>query len=120
VILAVDDDALVLDVIVSALTDGGYAVLEAGTAEEAIAILEQRAGDLAGVVSDVNLGRGKPPGWDVARRARELNPGIAVVYLTGDSAHEWTAYGVPHSVMLDKPFAAAEVVVAVASARATV
>jgi hypothetical protein len=36
-----------------------------------------------------------------------------VVYITGDSAHEWTVHGVPNSVLVTKPFAAAQVVTAV-------
>jgi DNA-binding response OmpR family regulator len=52
-------------------------------------------------------------GWDVARHARERNPQIAVVYVTGDSAAEWAAQGVPKSQLVPKPFAAAQLVAAV-------
>jgi CheY-like chemotaxis protein len=118
-ILAVDDEFLVLELIVGALKDGGYEVVEARSASDAMAILLDRAADLAGIVTDVNLGRGQTSGWEVVKLARELNRQIAAVYLTGDSAHEWAVLGVPGSVMLDKPFAMAEVVVALAQARAT-
>jgi CheY-like chemotaxis protein len=65
-------------------------------------------------VTDISLGA-KGTGWEVARRARELNPNLAVVYMSGDSAAEWHAQGVPQSVMVPKPFAPTQVVVAVAS-----
>jgi hypothetical protein len=34
-------------------------------------------------------------------------------YLSGDSAEDWTSKGVPHSIMLPKPFAPAQLVTAV-------
>lgn len=115
VVLAVDDEVLVLELIEAALEDGGYLVHTASTAAKAIAILEMdRARDLHGLVTDVNL-KGKLSGWDIATRARELNPGLPVVYVTGDSGHEWASKGVPRSVILTKPFAPAQIVVALAS-----
>ena len=56
--------------------------------------------------------RCKRTGWDVARRARELCPTLPVLYVTGDSEHEWAAQGVPSSTVIPKPFAPAQVVVA--------
>lgn len=47
--------------------------------------------------------------------AREAKPDIAVVYMSGDSAHLWSAHGVPDSVMVAKPFALSQIVVALAS-----
>lgn len=51
-------------------------------------------------------------GWEVARHARELTPNFPVVYMSGDSAHEHTVQGVPESVMIQKPFAPAQLVTA--------
>jgi hypothetical protein len=42
-------------------------------------------------------------------------PAIAVVYVTGDSSSEWSANGVPQSTVLQKPFADAELVTALAN-----
>lgn len=66
------------------------------------------------MITDVNLGC-RRTGWDVARRARELCPMIPVVYVTGDSERDWAAQGVPFSALLAKPFAPAQVVVALAT-----
>jgi len=52
-------------------------------------------------------------GWDIARHARQLNPELPVIYVTGASAHEWGAMGVPNSVLLSKPFAPAQLLTAV-------
>ncbi len=117
-VLVVDNEALILDLLVTALEDGGYEVVQARSGHDALAILDEHAGVFGGVVTDVNLGGGST-GWDVARRARELNPGLPIVYISGNSAHEWRAQGVPRSVLLSKPFALADVVVALASARNT-
>lgn len=65
------------------------------------------------MITDVNLG-GILTGWDVARNARERFPSLPVVYVTGDSSHEWAAHGVPNSVLISKPFVAAQIVSAVA------
>ncbi|MGE5500489.1 MAG: response regulator, partial [Ignavibacteriales bacterium] len=66
------------------------------------------------LVTDVNLGRGES-GWDVARHGRELVAGLPVVYVSGDSGHDWQARGVPGSILVQKPFAPAQIVTAVAT-----
>jgi DNA-binding response OmpR family regulator len=116
-VLVVDDEFLVQHLIQDVLTDSGFAVAGADDGAEAMALLERRAAELGGLVTDVNLGPG-PSGWDVAHRARELNPTLPVIYVTGDSGHEWSACGVPNSVLVHKPFAGAEIVVALANLRA--
>lgn len=116
-ILAVDDEELVLDLVVAALEDGGYCVARAFSAEEASSILDEHISELGGVVTDVNLGRRQSSGWEVACHARELNPNIPVIYISGDSEQDWTFRGVPHSVLLPKPFLPADLVVALAGLR---
>jgi CheY-like chemotaxis protein len=66
------------------------------------------------LITDIKLGS-KMNGWEVARHARQTYPGIAVVYMSGDSAADWTAEGVPNSVMLQKPFATAQVTTAIST-----
>ena len=52
-------------------------------------------------------------GWEIARRARQADPSLAVVYMTGAAADDWPAEGVPESVLLQKHFAPAQLVIAV-------
>ena len=112
-ILIVEDEPLIAEALTAALEDAGFSGLSATDANGAMAILEKnRARDLAGLVTDINLG-GPRNGWEIASRAREMNPALPVVYMSGDSAADWTAHGVPHSVVLQKPFAIAQVVVAI-------
>lgn len=111
VILVVEDDRLVQELVSEALLDGGFETVITTTGEEAITLLQGDNGYRA-LVTDINLG-GKLTGWEVATRARELNPAIPVVYMTGAAAEEWSAHGVPNSILLNKPFAPAQLVTAV-------
>ena len=97
-ILVVDDEPLVRLTIVEALQEGGYTILEAADGAGAIEQVDQQA-HLRGLVTDVRLGPG-PTGWAVAHHAREKFAGLAVIYVTGDSASEWTSDGVPQSTVL--------------------
>lgn len=45
-------------------------------------------------------------------QARATSPGIAVVYVTGDSAGHWDREGVPNSVMLQRPFVNSDLIAA--------
>jgi DNA-binding response OmpR family regulator len=64
------------------------------------------------LVADVNL-RGSLSGWDLARQVREREPTFSVVYMTGAAADDWASQGVPNSILLQKPFAPAQLVTAI-------
>lgn len=110
-VLLVEDELLIRDLLQSALEDAGFEVADADSGAAAIDLLQRPSSQFAGVVTDVNLGSGTT-GWDVARAARRADLRIAVVYMSGGSAHEWAAEGVPDSAILAKPFAPAQLVVA--------
>jgi DNA-binding response OmpR family regulator len=65
-------------------------------------ILEREAGQIGVLVADVHLGA-SVSGYDVARRARKLNPRIEVVYITGRSL-DVNRFGVNGGVLVPKPF----------------
>jgi CheY-like chemotaxis protein len=113
VILVVEDDQLVQSVVEEALTDGGFEVVIAASGESAVKLLDAANAKYRALVTDINLGRDKMNGWDVARRAREIDPEFSVIYMTGDSADDWASKGVPKSILLSKPFAPAQLVTAV-------
>ena len=113
-VFVVNDEPLIAQLLEDALTEGGFSVRSASDAAEAIRMLEAADGECRALVTDVNL----PPGrWDVAKRARELHAEIPLIYMTGAAAHDWTSKGVPNSVLVVKPFAAAQVVTAVSQLR---
>jgi CheY-like chemotaxis protein len=111
IVLVVEDEALLRELLIEALGGAGYHALIASSGTEAIQLMEAQA--IRALVTDIDLGRSSPTGWDVARRARELHPELPVVYVTGDSANAWPPQGVPSSVLITKPFAPAQVVTAV-------
>ncbi|MET3726311.1 response regulator [Sphingomonas trueperi] len=113
-VLLVEDEPMLLINAQDSLQDGGFEVLDASNAEDAIRILEADAETIAGLITDVRLGSGST-GWDVARRARELKPTMPVVYMTAESAEDWAAQGVPKSILVQKPFAPAQLLTAIST-----
>jgi DNA-binding response OmpR family regulator len=113
IILVVEDEVLVQDLIEVALSEGGFGPQIVSSGEEAIALLQGDMGNgYRALITDINLS-GRLNGWDVARRARELNSDLPVIYMTGAAADQWPSHGVPNSLLLQKPFAPAQVVTAV-------
>ncbi|MDP2358614.1 MAG: response regulator [Beijerinckiaceae bacterium] len=113
-LLIVEDEALIMEFVSTELREGGFEVVSAYDGNQALAHLEADASKYRALISDVNLGPG-PTGWQVAHRARELAPDIPVVYITAGNADEWSANGVPKSVLLHKPFAASQVLTAIST-----
>ena len=118
IVLLVEDEPLVLLVAHDALEAGGYTVLPVQLASEALEALDTRIAELSGLVTDIRLPGGSD-GWDIARRARELKPDLPVVYTTADSAADWPAKGVPNSVVVQKPYAGAQLLTAISTLMTT-
>lgn len=111
-ILLVEDDAIIHAMVVDALKEGGFAVSSTAGGGDAFRMLEAPDAAFRALVTDINLSD-EIIGWEVARRARELTPDLPVVYITGRGIEEWSANGVPNSVLVEKPFAPAQIVTAV-------
>lgn len=111
-ILLVEDDVLVSEACAMLLEDFGYSVQRAGSAEEALAVLEaDTAFDL--VFSDVRMpGTG---GLELARTLAVRYPGLPVLLTTGYSsaAAEAIASGF---ALISKPYLPADVQRAIAAA----
>jgi DNA-binding NtrC family response regulator len=112
VILIVEDDALMQGVLEDALTEGGFATAIAPSAEEAVTLLRGKVMNCRALVTDINL-KGRMKGWEVAKQAREIDHSLPIVYVTGAATSDWASHGVPKSILLEKPFAAAQVLTAV-------
>jgi DNA-binding response OmpR family regulator len=111
-LLLIEDEPLIIDVLEDALTDSGYEVVKSKTGTQALEEIEADASRFRAIVTDIKLGAG-PDGWAIGQRAREVVPNMPIVYMSGDSAHEWASKGVPGSIILAKPFAPAQLVTAV-------
>lgn len=79
-VLIVEDEDLVREIAQVEFADAGFRVIEAATGEAALAYLGLDHVDL--LFTDVRL-PGAIDGWRVARRARELHPGLPVIYASG-------------------------------------
>ncbi|WP_342737412.1 response regulator [Bradyrhizobium sp. B117] len=111
-ILVIEDDDAIQGIVEDALREGGFETAIAKSGEEAVTLLKGRLFAYHALVTDINL-LGRFTGWEVARAAREVDPNVPVVYMSGVAADEWPTQGVPNSIMLRKPFAPAQLTTAV-------
>ncbi len=117
-ILIVEDEYPLQGVLENVLADAGFAADILSSGEEAITVFVARGKNHKVLVTDVYLG-GKLNGWDLARRMREKDPTLPVVYITGSAgAASWRSQGVPNSMLLEKPFHPDQLVAALMKLRA--
>lgn len=101
-VLLVEDEPLVAELARDALAEVGFKVTVARDDRSAYQALESEPRSFAVVVTDINLGRGVT-GFDIARRARQLNCDIKVVYISGQGPH-LGKFSVADALMVEKPF----------------
>jgi DNA-binding NtrC family response regulator len=111
-ILVVEDEYELQGIVEEALRDGGFEAESLSSGEQALTLFRGRVKNYKVLVADVNL-RGRLSSWDIAKQIREIDPKCPVVYMTGAGGHEWVSHGVPRSILLQKPFAPAQLVTAV-------
>ena len=110
-VLVVEAEEMLLNAVSMEFEDAGFAVLRAGTAEEAYGLLQQsKTVDL--LFTDIRL-PGQLDGWDLAEHARALQPDLPVIYVTGYSAEE--PRQVAESVLVMKPYRMAAILTAARS-----
>ena len=102
VLLVVEDDFLVRLTLVDALSDGGFEVLEAADAKEALTLVCDRD-DISAMLTDINLPGGSD-GFALARAARVIRPQLPVVYASGRYGGAEDGQAVDGSRFLAKPF----------------
>jgi DNA-binding response OmpR family regulator len=105
-VLIVEDEPHVCDLIDDIISEAG---LQAECVSSDVAAYQAlRANTYVALVVDVNLGPGTT-GFDVARFARQIEPSIPVLYISGQATERsFAAYGVPNSEFVQKPFRAEE------------
>lgn len=113
-ILVVEDDQLIRTVVEETLDGGGFKPALAASGEEAVALLNHHNGKYRALVTDINL-LGRIDGWEIAKQAREMDPAFPIIYMTGAAAEQYASHGVPNSILLTKPFAAAQLVTALSN-----
>jgi two-component system cell cycle sensor histidine kinase/response regulator CckA len=108
VILLVEDEAPVRNFAARALQMRGYTVLQADSGEAALAVLDEHAGAVDLILSDVILPDMDGPTW--VRKALLDRPEARVIFVSGyaeESFSEQKAL-IPGSIFLPKPFSLVE------------
>lgn len=111
VVLLVEDDVAIRAGSAEALTAAGHLVVEAGSAEEAMAALHTAPIDV--LVTDLHLPGSS--GGELAQRARAIRPAMGVLLATGDPEGAGGAVP-PHGLLLAKPYGRAPLLAAVVEA----
>jgi two-component system, response regulator PdtaR len=109
VILVVEDEWLIRSVIVHALREADFVVLEATTAQDAIALLRAGTPRIDAIFTDIQM-PGDLCGWDVAENGRALRADLPVIYTSGNAADR--SRSVAGSMFFDKPYSTTDVVAA--------
>ncbi len=104
-VLVVEDEFLVRLTLVEALSDEGFQVLEAETGDAALPIL-QRYGEISLLLTDIQL-PGKINGHALALKARESQPNLPIIFMTGGPDEETD--GSARDVFISKPYTLASV-----------
>ncbi len=97
-ILVVDDEPDVRDMASIHLEDRGYRVITAASATAALQLLEENP-DVALLFTDIVMPGGLD-GFELADRAKQLHPGLRILYTSGFLKDE----GVWHGSLLPKPW----------------
>jgi len=100
-VLLVEDETLISEWVADSLTEQGFAVQTAANAADALRHLRSARFDV--LFTDVNLA-GDMDGTALARRAREIVPGLPVVYASGRMSILDSALRVPGSLFVAKPY----------------
>jgi CheY-like chemotaxis protein len=111
-VLVVEDEALIRMLICDLLEAAGFECREAGDARDALATLDGTDDWRPDIlVTDYNLGPG-PNGRDVAAEAVRRLPGLPIIYATGNP--ECLKHIGPRERVVAKPFAVADLILAIA------
>jgi CheY-like chemotaxis protein len=105
-VLLVEDELLISELVAESLIDQGFSVHAVSNAADALRHLASAPVDI--LFTDVNLA-GDMDGTTLAQCARELQPGLPVVYASGRSGALDAALRVPGSIFVAKPYVPAVV-----------
>ena len=101
-VLLVEDEVLISALVADTLTENGFEVHEATTADEALRYIES-GGAVDVLFTDINL-PGRIDGRELAARVRARRPELPVVYASGRYDSRDIGPLVPRSVFMTKPY----------------
>ena len=95
VVLVVEDEAVMLNITTTMLTDLGYKVLAASTPAEALSLGKEQAGTIHLLMTDIVMP--EMNGRELEQHIQKSNPGIRCLFMSG-----YTANVISHHGVLDK------------------
>lgn len=101
VVLIVEDEWLLRELAVELVEEAGFLALEAGDADEAVAMLGARA-DIAVLFTDINM-PGSMDGLKLAHAVRDRWPPVKIIVASGRVRLEQSDLP-PDSAFLEKPY----------------
>jgi two-component system, response regulator PdtaR len=107
VVLIVEDDPLLRMLAVEVVEEAGFVALEAGDADEAVALLEFRS-DIALVFTDINM-PGSMDGVKLAHAVRDRWPPVKILVVSGQVRPQQADLP-PNSRFVGKPYRAAAMI----------
>jgi CheY-like chemotaxis protein len=105
-VVIVEDEYTLRLAIARHLEEAGWRVLEAGTAEQAIAIVRSKT-PVDVLFTDIHLDS-SGCGWDIAEAFRATRPDIAVLYASGNTSDHSRC--VSDSLFFNKPYRTSDIV----------
>ena len=115
-IVLVEDDARVREFLAEALSENGYVVFEAANAREALDMFDSRRGDFDLIFTDIVLP--DMTGFQLVEQIRHRKPEVPVLMGSGymDNRLQELALGEKRFQIVQKPYAVAELLLAVKAA----
>ena len=101
VVLIVEDETLLRELAVEFVEDAGFVALEAGDAEQAVALLEARS-DIAVLFTDINM-PGSMDGLKLAHAVYNRWPPVKILIASGQVQPRSSDLP-PNSIFLEKPY----------------
>ncbi|MGA0369123.1 MAG: response regulator, partial [Kiritimatiellia bacterium] len=102
-ILVVDDESAILRLSRRLLQRHNFQVLESGSGEAGLRLIQETESGVDAVLLDLSLPDGEGTDW--ARRYREVNPELPIIFFTGSLAPAgWTQQDHLRNYYLKKPF----------------
>jgi CheY-like chemotaxis protein len=108
-LLVVEDEGLIRLLLATELEQSGFEVLATDSASAALEAVRNSPEAFQALVTEVELDS-PLSGFDVARRCREVQPQMPVVYIDGGCEQLFQREGEPGAVLLSRPSAASRLV----------